>query len=223
MTSRMNDNLLKAVFFAVICVVLLLQSFFADAQTRKGFNVGFGAQRSTISSDIEQINDKQLLQMGGSVGFLYGNHKITSHFAAGYYSSTQSCPGTLDRYTLSARVKVFPLSWLSNKSRVVNPYLVTGASYDNLRFYGYYINREPGVTNWSQVEAPYLGSINQVNAGVGGGFSFAILEQFDFIRLYSEVWYGKNLSSRNSDQAFNNTTLKNQMQINLGLTFGAVR
>lgn len=223
MSSRINENLMKAMLFILLCVVLLLRSFFADAQTHKGFDVAFGAQLATINSDIEKINLKQLHQMGGSIGFLYGNNKIASQVSGGYYSSTQSCPGTVDRYMLAARVKVFPLSWLSNKSRLVNPYIVTGVSYDNLRLYGYYINREPGVTNWSQAEAPYLGSIKQVNAGVGGGLSFAILQQFDFIRLYSEVWYGNNLSARASDQAFNNTTLKNQMQINLGLTFGAVR
>ena len=219
----MNDNLLKAVFFIVICVVLLLQSFLADAQTRKGFDVSLGSQHSAISSDIEAINEKQLLQMGGSIGFLYGNQKIASHLTAGYFSSAGNCPGTLDRYTVAARAKIFPLAWLSRKSRLVNPYITTGVSYDNSRFYGYYINREPGMTNWSQAEAPYLGGLNQVNAGVGGGFSFAILQQFEFIRLYSEVWYGNNLSTRSSDDAFNNTTLKNQMQINLGLTFGAVR
>lgn len=219
----MNDNLMKAVFFIVICVVLLLQSFFAGAQTRKGFSVGFGSHIATINSDIEKIDQQQLLQMGGSIGFLYGNNKVSSHVNAGYYSSTQHCPGTLDRYTLGAKVKVFPLSWLSNRSHVINPYLTTGVSYDNLRFHGYYINREPGAINWSQAEAPYLGSIRNMNAGVGGGFSFAILQQCDFIRLYSEAWYGTSVSARSSDQAFNNTTLKNQMQINVGLTFGIVQ
>lgn len=219
----MNDNLLKALLFAVICLVLLFQSFFADAQVRKGFNVAFGSHHSIIDSDIEEINTKQLLQLGGSVGFLYGNSKVTSHVTGGYFSSLQNTPGTLDRYALAARVKVFPLSWLSQRSRVLNPYLTTGISYDNLRFYGYYINREPGVTNWSQAEAPYLGSINQVNAGVGAGLSVALYEEFDFVRLYSEVWYGNNLSARSSDPAFSHTTLKNQMQINLGLTFGVVR
>ena len=223
MNSRMNDNLLKVVFFMLMCVMLLLQTFFAGAQTSKGLDVAFGWQRATIDSDIAQIDEKQLLQVGAAVGFHYGNNNLSSHLSAGYYSSAQNCPGTLDRYALAARVKVFPLSWLTDKSHTINPYITTGVSYDHLRFYGFYISREPGITNWSQAEAPYLGSINQVNAGLGAGLSVAIFPELDFIRLYSEVWYRKNLSSQGSDQAFNNTALKNQMQISLGLSVGAVR
>ena len=35
MTERMQDNLIKVCFLLVICLVLILQSIFAGAQTRQ--------------------------------------------------------------------------------------------------------------------------------------------------------------------------------------------
>lgn len=216
----MIENLVKVLFFIVILTVLVLQSAISRAQTLRGLDARFGMRTLSLETDIAQLQAANVVQHGGRVAFNYGNKIVAASTGVGYYSSDAGTPGTLDQYEAGVRLQFCPLSWLLTKSPRVEPYLTGGVAYSNHKFYGYYINREPGTTNYSQAEAPYLGSVNQMSAGFGAGVKAKLLPQSDFLNLFSEVYYNKCLSSKNTDIAFQNTTVATQIHVSLGLSVG---
>lgn len=225
MSTRMTENMIKALFFIVVFTVLLLQSVFTNAQTvrnsdYKGFDVRFGTRSFKIESNVEQLNQSTIVQTGGHAGVLYGNHIVRANAGAGYYTSDAAVAGTLDQYEVIASANFYPLAALLGRSSKIEPYLTAGLAYNMFKFYGYYINSEPGTINHSQGEAPYLGSISQVNRYVGAGLEFTILDRVDFVHVFTEMRYGHNVSANSRDQSFQNTSIKNQLHMSVGLNFG---
>ena len=222
MTPRMNENLFKVLFVVLIFVVLLFHSMFSEAQIYKGFDISFGSRQFMIDSEIAKLDEVKTVVAGGRIGFIFGTSTLRTSAGAGYYSSTSGTPGTIDQYQAGAKVSLYPLALIDKEPRV-QPYLTAGISLDELKFYGYYVDREPGVTNYSQAEAPYLGSIRQANARFGAGIEISIIQNYDFVHLYSEVYYGHNLSQKTEDAVLNNTSLTSTMRLNIGVVFGICR
>lgn len=232
MTARIKEKQLKGFIVLILFIILTFQVMIGRAQSfrnsqqnlYKGFVVSFGTRSVAVSSDISKINGTNLMETGGQVGVTFGNEMLRTRIGIlGYYSSAGSTAGTTDLYESNASANFYPFALFNGNKCLVQPYLTAGISYDRFKFFGYYINREPGVTNYSQSEAPFLGKIKQVNGTVGMGLELKLRDQFDFINVFSEVKYGYNLSQNASDNAFNNTTLMNQMQVVLGVSFGLVR
>jgi hypothetical protein len=228
MSTRMIENLIKAFFFTAVFIVLLLQSVFSSAQTAprseyKGLDVRFGSRSFDIQSNVKELNYSTIAQLGGHAGVLYGNHIIRVNAGAGYYTSDAAVAGTLDLYEAIASANFYPLSALLGRSSKIEPYLTVGMAYNMFKFYGYYISKEPGTINHSQGEAPYLGSIRQVNTYVGAGLEFAVFDLVDFVHIFSEMRYGYNVSADSRDQSFQDTVIKNQMHVSVGINFGVHR
>lgn len=232
MTTRVHDNLIKAIFLVILFTILLLQSLITTAQPvqrnpqkiYRGFLATFGTRSQTVSSNIAKIDQNSFLQAGGELGLLVGNNIVRSKVGLlGYYASSGNTAGSTDLYESNLSVNFYPLSWISKKTLIVEPYLTGGLDYDQYKFYGFYLNQEPGTTNYSQAEAPYLGKVKQVNATVGLGIEVKLKDRFDFVHLFSEFKYGHSLSTKTNDNAFSATTLNNQTQIVLGISFGACR
>lgn len=232
MTTRVHHNLLKGVFFMVLFTILLLQSLLTSAQpgnrdsksTYKGFLVSFGTRSQTLSSNIATLDQTSLDQAGGQLGLIYGNNIIRAKAGLlGYYTSSGNTAGTTDLYVSNVAVNFYPLSLIFKQSLVIEPYLTGGLDYNQYKFYGFYLNQEPGTTNYSQAEAPYLGKVKQVNATAGLGIQVKLKDRFDFVHLFSEFRYGHNLSTKTKNSAFSETTLDNQTHIVIGISFGARR
>lgn len=232
MTNRIQENRLKLIFFFALFVVLLLRCAVADAQAYKmdskkvfkGFVASFGTRTMELSSSIKKINATTLMQAGGKVGLVMGNDILKAKLGLiGYYSSTGNTAGTTDLYESGAAVNFYPLAAILKRKLTVEPYVRGGVDYDQYKFYGYYVNREPGQTNYSQSEAPYLGKIKQVNATAGVGIEVRLKNDLDFIHLFSEVRSGRNLFSKSTNVAFDDTEINNQTQVVLGVSFGAHR
>jgi hypothetical protein len=232
MTTRVHDNLIKAIFFVILFTILLLQSLMTNAQpgkrdqqkTYKGFLASFGTSSQMLSSTIAKIDKTNLLQTGGQLGLVVGNSVVRSKVGLlGYYTSAGNTAGTTDLYESNVSLNFFPLALISEKIMLVEPYLTGGLDYDQYKFYGYYLNQEPGNTNYSQAEAPYLGKIKQVNATVGLGIEVKLKDRYDFVHLFSEFRYGHALSTKTKNSAFSETTLNNQSQLVIGISFGAHR
>lgn len=232
MTNRIEDNKLKLIFFLALFVVLLMRCATADAQAYravsqkvfKGFMASFGTRTTELSSSIEKINATTLTQAGGKVGLVVGNDVVKAKLGLiGYYSSTGNTAGTTDLYESGAGLNFYPLAAILKKSLAVEPYFKGGINYDQYKFYGYYVNREPGQTNYSQAEAPYLGKIKQVNATVGIGIEVRLRNDLDFIHLFSEVSGGRNLFNKSTNIAFDDTQINHQLQVVVGVSFGAYR
>lgn len=229
MTARIKINQFKAVLLGILFVALFLQTLVSTAQTNsdrtyRGFFAGFGTRLGTVSSNIEKIHQTNIAMSGGQAGLTLGNRMVKSKvILLGYYSSTGKTAGTIDIYQSNASVNFYPLASLAGKNGIVQPYLSASVDYDQFKFYGYYLNREPGSINYSHAEAPYLGKIKQMNATAGIGVEVSLKDQYDFIHLFSEVRFGRNLSSKSKNTAFESTSVNNQMQINVGVSFGAFR
>lgn len=227
----MKDNQFKGTLFMILFIILLLQSLISSAQSLRnsesqyrGFVAGFGVRATNIQSSIQKIDKTAQLLAGGQVGLIVGNAAFRSKLGLlGYYSSTGNTAGTIDLYASNVSVNFYPLSLVGARHSIVQPYITGGLDYDRFKFYGYYLNREPGQMNYSQAEAPYLGKIKQFNATAGVGIEVKLMDRFDFIHLFSEVKCGRNLSNESKYAAFQNTALADQMQIVVGLSFGAVR
>jgi len=230
MTTRIQDNLMKGIFFMILFTILLLQSLLTNAQSRRaqetyrGFYASFATVSQTVSSNIAKIDQNNLLQTGGKVGVVYGNSAIRSKLGLlGYYSSSANTPGEIDLYVSNLSINVYPLSWITKKDLMIEPYITGGLDYNQYKFYGFYFNREPGVTNYSQMNAPYLGKIKQVNATAGLGIEVKLRDRFDFVHLFSELKYGYNLSTKTTDSALSGTNISGQSQFVFGISFGAHR
>ena len=232
MTARIKENQLKGLFIAILFIVLVLQVLITQAQSfqrnsgnnYRGLVASFGTRSVTVSSNIVEIDQTNLMETGGQVGVIFGNNIFKSKIGLlGYYSSTGNVAGSTDLYETNAAINFYPLSMISDRSFIVEPYLAGGISYDRFKFFGCYINEEPGITNYSVGKAPFLGKMKQVNATVGLGLELKLRDRFDFVHLFSEVKYGHNLSSKTDHNAFAGTSLNNQMQVVVGISFGANR
>lgn len=231
MTARSQQRTTKAVLFVILFIILIFQSLITEAQGYRGkdqnfyrgFVASFGTRSADISSSIGELNETGFTQAGGQIGLIFGNNVLRSKIGLiGYYGSTGNTAGTIDLYETNWNVNVYPLALIA-PTALVQPYLTGGVAYDQYKFYGYYINREPGTTNYSQAEAPYLGKIKQINATVGAGIEVHLAKSYDFVHFFSEVRYGKNLSSKASNTEFSDTSIAQQMQIVVGINFGARR
>lgn len=229
MTTRIQDNLMKGIFFVILFTILFLQSLITNAQSRRGqdtyrgFYASFASVSQTVSSDIAKIDQNNLLQTGGKVGVVFGTDAIRSKLGLlGYYASSANTPGEIDLYVTDLSINVYPLALITKKDLMVEPYITGGLEYDRYKFYGFYINGEPGITNYSQ-EAPYLGKIKQVNATAGLGIEVKLRDRFDFVHLFSEFKHAYNLSTETTHSAFEGTNISGQSQFIVGISFGAHR
>jgi hypothetical protein len=227
MTTRIHENLFKGLIFVILFTFLLLQTFLGFAQSGgsyKGFVASFATRTAAVSSNIAQINGSNLTQSGGQAGLVYGNRIVKTNIGLlGYYSSVGKSAGTTDVFTSNVAVNFYPLSLLSDRNFLIEPYFTGGLDYDRYKFYGFYLNQEPGQLNYSQAEAPFLGKIKQVNATGGVGIQVKLKDQFDFIHVFSELRIGRNLSSKTGDQAFAGTQINNARQLVIGVSFGGYR
>lgn len=231
MTTRIQDNVFKAIFLLVLFIILMLKSIVVDAQVYakkeklyRGFVASFGSRSAMVSSDIDKINQESILQAGGKIGLVFGNRVVRSKIGLiGYYSSTGKTAGSIDLYQSDIAVNFYPLSWIMKSSLIVEPYITGSVDYDQYKFYGHYLNREPGQTNYSQAEAPYLGKIKEVNATIGAGIELKLRDDYDFIHLFTEVRYGRNLSRTTNEAAFTGAEIARQTQVIVGISFGGRR
>lgn len=219
-----NHNQIRRMLIIILLIVVFLGVQVVRAQTYKGFEASFGARSLAVSSDIVKINHTKLMETGGKVGMVYGNNIVKSRLILlGYYASGAKTPGTTSLYTTQAALNFYPMQMFTQKKFFIEPYVTAGAAYDQFKFFGYYVNQEPGVTNYSQAEAPYLGKIKQLNATASLGLEVKLKDDLDFIHLFTEIGYARNLSEKSDHATFAGTSLSNQLHASIGISFGAVR
>lgn len=227
MQDRIEFNQFKGIVIATLFIILILKSGCSHAQSRIshiGFQADFGTSVFDISSDIPELNAKNVTQSGGLLGVVAGNGTVGARIGLlGYYSSDNKIAGTVDLYKSNASINFYPLALFGKKSFRVQPYFTGAVAYDRYKFYGFYMNSDRGNVNYSKTEAPYLGTVKQVNSSLGGGIEIRLLESIDFVHFFMETRFANNLDNASSDARFNHTMVSNKMQVLAGLSFGRIR
>ncbi len=219
----------NTLLLASISLVLLFVMFhtISEAQINKrskdhlGFFVSFGTRSNKITSNHTAINNMKLMEEGGSAGLLWGNHMIETKLSIGYYYSASRAAHTVDLINVESAIQFYPLSAITGKTHVVEPYLTTGLSANTYKFYGFYASNEPA-PNYSLSMEPYLGNVNSYLGSVGAGLTINLLNEGNFVKLFTEVNYNTVLLQKSSD-LFKNTQVSNQLNVNVGVSFGINR
>jgi hypothetical protein len=229
MKSRITLNQTN-IFFIVLVISLTLSVFVSNAQSfnknqktyYRGIDGGFGIHTFKMNSDISQIDKSVASLAGGRLGVVFGSSIVRTKIDFGYYSSTSGIAGTVDLYRNTASVNFYPLNAITKKHSRVEPYLTAGVAYNNIKMYGYYLSNDNAKLNYSVSQAPYVGSIKQVNGTIGTGIEVKIMEKNDFVHMFSEVVLGGNIF-HNHTETFQNSSVSKQMTISVGVSFGVLR
>ncbi len=192
MNNRIKTNQIKLVILILLSTFLGFWSITVKAQALhqkegfyKGFESSFGSRSYNINSSIGNLDQLTVGQEGGRVGIILGNRVVQANVQLlGYFFSTSSMAGSIDLYENGVSVNFYPMALLFNKEVRVEPYFTGGLTYERIKFRGYYLSNDNGPINYSTCEEPFLGAINQVNAYLGVGVDFKIIDQYDFVHLF---------------------------------------
>jgi hypothetical protein len=194
----------------------------ANKKDRIGFSVSFGSRFNNVSSSFDAINEMNLSSQGGSVGVTWGNRIVETKLTAGYYYSGAKVPHTIEVIELESSVRFYPLSALFKKEYKVAPYFTGGVSRSYHKLFGFYGRPESGPVNYSVSTEPYLGSMTTYFGSVGTGLEVNAFNHADFVKLFAEVNYLRPFTQTSTD-LFKSTALSNQVNINVGVSFGINR
>jgi hypothetical protein len=207
-----------------ISMMSCMPSVVAQASSSKyksylGFAGSFGRRSFKSESNYLQINRSVVSVDGGQVGLTFGSRVVRGDIGLiGYYSSVTDIAGTIDLYTNHATVKLYPAGLLTKKNYRLEPYINVGIAYDRYKFYGHYAQNGERMGNYSGQE-PFLGVIKQTSSTVGIGLEFKILDQYDFVHLFTDLKWSRPLTNVSSSE-FDHTRLSGNTIFNIGLAFG---
>jgi len=186
-----------------------------------GVSVSFGAKSAKLSSDLTAIHAMNLMEEGGSAGLLWGNKVVETKLTVGFYYSASRVPHTVDLVNLESSFNFYPLSAISGRRHLVEPYFTAGLAANNYKFYGFYTGSE-STPNYSVSMEPYLGNVVSYFGSVGTGLEVNLLRENDFVKLFTEINYNSALLQKSS-APFANTSISNQISVSIGLSFGLNR
>lgn len=229
-STRIKENGIKALFILVLFAGLVLKSCMVTAQSFKpakylGFEGTFGVRSFTLSSDIAQLDQLNVVQEGGNAGIVYGVAGLRGKLRlAGFYYSSAQTSRTINGFETEGLVNFYPLELGKYTSgSKVQPYILGGATYNNIKFFGHYLNENDKPINYSDPREPKLGAISVVNLSVGAGMEWKLVDDYNFVHLFGELKYGIPVVQNASNAAFANTTVAKYMAVNVGVAFGMFR
>lgn len=187
-----------------------------------GFTASFGSSVSTVTSRYAALNGMKLQLGGATAGLVWGKTAFEARLLAGYHFSAGNTPQTVDSYSAVTEVRVFPLNVLTNRALRVQPYLNAGVAASNQKYYGFYASDEPQFSNYSVSVAPYVGSIRNYSARVGGGLQWVLRSDENFVKVFAEVNYQARLIQTNTVDIAG-TSYSNQMACEVGISVGLNR
>lgn len=233
-TSRIEANVFKMIFMAILMMVLMTMSILGYAQTLDeeyvknpnpkfiGFSGKYGVRSQLIKSDIPELSQLQLLQEGGSISFIYGNN-YTRFFliGGGLYNPVSGSPYTVDLLSFSALSNFYFLRFITRKINSVEPYTVGGISYDSYRFFGRYFEDGEQINGGvAPATEPLLGKINTNMLQLGAGIEYHFNNDFEFLSLFVEAKYLQPFSTNSRQEVFSNTHFSKNFMISAGFSVG---
>lgn len=212
-------------FLLIVC----LNATLAQAQGLKnsqyryvGFEASFGVKATKLTSDVAAINNMNVMEEGGSIGFVMGNQIVKTRLqAAGFYYSNSSVKQTVNMVESALMVNFYPLKMINKSRQAINPYVSGSVDHTTMKFFGYY-NKPDAKINYSNSSAPYIGKIVTTRGSFGGGIEWRLPQMHDFVHIFAEARYAWGVS-QDGDDFFKNTTVANSTSVNIGVSFGFLR
>lgn len=185
-----------------------------------GFEGSLGVKSFRIISDIEKINQLNVIEEGGTIGVVAGTQVFRFRLRQGFFYSSSSVAQTVDELRSALGANIYPLELIKRNTRLA-PYITTGVERNIFRMYGFYGGENTNQTrNYSVSEAPFLGKISAMQASVGIGLEYRMKAPGHFVNFFGETRFVKNLTTNSSTPIFNYTTVSDQVTINLGISYG---
>lgn len=188
-----------------------------------GYELGVGTATYTLKSDLTQLNNLRVGNLGFIVGGVVANEFGKLKGNAGFYYSDASVPYSFDLFTARLSANVYLLRLGGAQYHTVEPYFVGSIAQQHIKFYGSYLDQN-STHNYSVSEEQFLGReiTTQVNAGFGAEYQLES-DQGNFIHLFAEVTYGVPVAKRSTREVFNRTHIINPVAISVGICFGKIK
>lgn len=186
-----------------------------------GYEISAGLQNQNVTSSIAAFDNLRVPMEGVKAGLNYGNGRMSIHALAGLFYSNESVPKTLDLLQGSINGNLYPFAYLLKRQPRFQPYLTTGIIYKRINFLG--TDPDDEDFNNSRATEKNLNALLCLQGNMGLGIEYRLDNEFNFMHIFLETYYGTPLSMRNSTAAFENTRISSPRGISLGVAFGMVR
>jgi hypothetical protein len=104
-----------------------------------GLEGGISTRTFVVKSDIDAINQLQVVQEGWSMGLIIGGKNMTTRLVFGNYNTSSTVSKEVGQKSFGGQMSVYPLSLLGVKSKYFQPYIITGIEINAISFSGNYI------------------------------------------------------------------------------------
>jgi hypothetical protein len=251
-TSILKTGLIKTAFLLILYIVLMIQSCVAqtardqmDAATHErvktwdkeigqirsrnrplyvGLDVSLGAPSYQITSNVDALKDLPVNFFGGMAAGVLANPVGKIKGGIGIYYSGENVPYSFDLIAANLTVNLYLLRVREVKYHTFEPYVFAGISQMRNKFYGFYLQDSSVPVNYSQSEAPYLGSVNTSHALVGTGIEYQLENNnSEFVHIYAELAYGTNVHTGSTTNVLSSTSVANSLWVTVGVSFGKTK
>lgn len=215
-------GIIKKVLVIFFLAFILSPRLYSQPREYMGIEGGFGARAFTLKSDISQLDNLYTAKAGGSLGLVYGSSFIKVPLSVGSYSMSIEEKRTIDLLTLNLGANIAMLRLFGIKKSPIEIYVLTNLEGQSFLFAGSYMKlmeNEPVKRFYGET---VLGKIRMLNANIGLGMEFKIVDRYDFVHIFIEA-KKPYLLSTSSTHRFAGTDISNNLAINIGLRIGKIR
>lgn len=223
----------KPVLHIVLLGILFLVAFTSRGQVRSnrfvvprqytiynGYEVTMGKQDFRLRSDIGELNNLAVHQIGASVGASFSNYLGKLRPTIGLYYSDGATAYTVDAGSADVAGNLYVMRLFDKKFHTIEPYVMGAVGYQRMKFFGSYLGHD-ATYNYSMSEEPLLGSVDFLRATTGIGAEYQIAnDALHFIHLFTEVSMTNSAFVRSSNDDFSRTTANRGLKFSIGLSFG---
>ena len=182
--------------------------------------MSMSVRNMVLDSDIPELRQLVVRQVGANVGGVWGNSIVKVRPRVGLFYSDGSVPHTIDMAELAVAGNFYILKKFNKRERRVEPYLVGNISYQGMKFFGSYLDRDVRA-NYSVTKEKMLGRVDAVRATAGIGGEIQLWSSAgQFIHFYSEVLTGASVHTMGSNESFDDTFSRRPVRLTIGMAVG---
>lgn len=229
----LSISLKQLITVAILIFAVLFSVSLAQAQRQetvlpakvlyRGIEASFGTKSFQVRSDISQLHNTPLVQLGGNVGVVLGNHynRFTIR-PLGLYQSVS--PNSVNMYSFEIENQTYILRSFNKKNTRFDFYGIMGLDYNSNKFFGHYIANDEsslGKSLWETL--PYLGRVDNTILTYGLGIEYQLLCKDSFMHFFLSGKSGLVLHSSTNSESFEDTSIIKNAEITAGVRLGMAR